>query len=116
MMAKQDTAQSQATGADNPFAPLLELQKAGFGNMMGMNSAWLESLGEMGAEFMQFLAERVREDVKTQHQILHCKDVSEMQEIQARFVQKAIDQYQAETGKLVQMGMSALKPDDSKNS
>lgn len=75
---------------------------------MGGNAAWIESLGKMSAEFASFVAERINEDVKAQHEMMHCHDASELQNIQGQFIQTALDQYQAETGKLVQMGISAL--------
>ncbi|MBT8457819.1 MAG: phasin family protein [Alphaproteobacteria bacterium] len=112
-MAKTETPQKTPEMGD-PFAPLVDLQKAGFGGFVSLNAAWLESLGDMGAEFMSFLAERVKEDVKTQHEILHCKDISEAQKIQGDFVQKAIEQYQVETGKLMELGMSAFKTEGGK--
>ena len=62
-MAKEETTQKTQAPKD-PLAPLVDLQKAGFGSLMGMNAAWLESLGDMGAEFTSFLAERIKEDVK----------------------------------------------------
>ena len=54
------------------------------------------------------MAERIREDVKTQHEILHCKSPAELQAIQARFVARAVEQYSAETGKLVEMSQEML--------
>jgi phage gp36-like protein len=94
----------------NPLlGPLEQLQNAGFGNMVGMNTAWLEALSDMSAEVAGFVAERIKQDVKTQHEILHCKDVNDIQHIQAQFIQKAIDQYRDETGKLVEMGSKTFK-------
>ena len=83
-----------------------------------MNTAWAEAFSEMSSEFIRFLSDRISEDVKTQHQILHCKDIRELQHIQAEFVQKAIDQYQAETGKLIEMSttlFSQAVKDDQKS-
>ncbi|GFE65511.1 phasin family protein [Litoreibacter roseus] len=94
--------------SDAPLSALAQLQEAGFGNMLGLSTAWMEALNDMGAEMATFVAERIREDVKTQHEILHCKNVAELQHIQAQFVQKAMDQYQAETGKLVEMSTQAF--------
>ena len=94
----------------SPMNALAQLEKAGFGSMMGMSTAWLEALSDMSAEMTSFVAERIREDVKTQHEMLHCKDIASLQHIQAEFVQKAIDQYQRETGKLVEMTTSAFAP------
>lgn len=70
-----------------------------------MSTAWIESLADLGSEITTFVADRIREDVKTQHAILHCKSLAELQHIQAQFMQRAFDQYAAETGKL--MGMSS---------
>lgn len=86
------------------------LQEFGFRQMSSMGIAWVEAFSELGSEVMSFVAERIKEDVKTQHQILHCKNVTELQHIQAEFVQKAIDQYTAETGKLVQMSHDLYAP------
>lgn len=93
---------------------MAELQKAGFGNMMGMGTAWMEAVSDMGAEVVSFVANRIQEDVKTQHKILHCKDFTELQQIQAEFFQKALDQYQAETGKLVEMSAAAFTAGNDK--
>ncbi len=84
------------------------LQNSGFGNMLGMGTAWAEAFSDMSAEFLSFLADRVKEDVKTQHKVLHCKDVHELHHIQAEFVQTAIDQYQDETGKLLEMSSTVF--------
>lgn len=86
----------------------MRIQQSGFGNLMGGNAAWIESLGKISAEFADFVAERINEDVKAQHEMMHCHDASELQKIQGQFIQTTLDQYQAETGKLVQMGISAL--------
>lgn len=84
------------------------LQAYGFNAATGMGVAWVEALTDMGAEVLSFVAERIKEDVKTQHRLLHCRDVGEVQKIQAEFVQTAIEQYNAETGKLVEMSQSLL--------
>lgn len=102
MANKADKSPSSLSEA--PLAALTQLQEAGFGNMVGMSSAWIETMGDMGAEVAGFIADRIREDVKTQHEMLHCKNIAELQTIQTEFVQKALDQYQTETGKLVEMG------------
>lgn len=113
-MAEEKTATPDIT--DAATSALAEMQKAGMGSFVQMNARWIETMGDMGAEVLSFLADRIKEDVKTQHELLHCKDVDEARRIQQRFVQKAIDQYQAETGKLVEMGMSAFQTGDGKSS
>lgn len=111
MAKQQETAADAASGAqsgkatsETPMHALQQLQEAGLGNMFGMGAAWMEAVGEMSAEVISFVADRIKEDVKTQHEILHCKDIGELQQIQTEFVQKTLDQYQAESGRLVEMG------------
>lgn len=107
-MANKSTSEDKTPTTEAPLNTIAQLQEAGLGNMMGMGTAWIEAVSEMSAEVAQFVAERIKEDVKTQHEILHCKNVADLQHIQAQFLQKAADQYQAETGKLVQMGTKAF--------
>lgn len=92
---------------------ITQLQEAGLGSMMGMGAAWIEAVSDMSVEVAHFVAERIKEDAKTQHEILHCKNVADLQHIQAQFIQKAMDQYQAESGKLVEMGTKAFATKDS---
>ena len=106
-MSRKDVEPTGDAAVDQ-ISALKQLQDAGFGTVIGANAAWLENLGDIGAEVLRFFAERITEDVKTQHEIMHCTNPAELQKIQARFIQKAIDQYQTETGKLVQMSQSAF--------
>lgn len=82
---------------------------AGFRTMNGFAAAMMEGWSDVGAEFMTFLAARIREDVKTQHRMLHAKDVEELSRIQADFVQNAVEQYAAETGKMIDLGQKITK-------
>lgn len=109
-MANKQTTEAP-TDENTTLAAISKLQEAGLGNMLGMSTAWVEAVGEMSAEVASFVADRIKEDVKTQHEILHCKNVADLQHIQAEFIQKAMDQYQAETGKLVEMGKKAFTPE-----
>ncbi|MFC3117953.1 phasin family protein [Jhaorihella thermophila] len=65
----------------------------------GWGAEWAGAAGRMSGEFLQFMADRVKEDVRFQHSCLQCKSPQELQKLQAEFIQKAIDQYVAETGK-----------------
>ena len=45
-------------------------QQAELGNTMRL--AWIETLSAMSSGTVGFVAARIREDLKTQHDILHC--------------------------------------------
>lgn len=110
MADKPQTQDNKASSSTQPLNAMTQLQEAGFGNMMGMGTAWVEALSDMSAEVAGFVADRIKEDVKTQHKILHCKNTADLSQIQSQFMQKAMDQYKAETGKLVEMGTKAFGP------
>lgn len=112
MANKSQSKDPDSPAKDTPVNAFAQLQEAGLGNLMGMGTAWMEAISDMGAEVAGFVAERIRQDVKTQHEILHCKNMADLQHIQAQFIQKAMDQYHAETGKLVQMGTDAFSPSE----
>lgn len=113
MADKTDT--SAKTEKDTPLNMAAQFQEAGLGSMLGLSAAWMEALGEMGAEVAGFVADRIKEDVKTQHKVLHCKDVTELQQVQAEFIQRAMEQYQDETGKLVDLSTKVFTPESKGN-
>ena len=105
-----DTATTDTLGA------MLKLQEDSLAPLRRMGSLWLEASADMGVELATFLADRIREDVRTQHEVLHCKDPSKLQEIQTRFLETAFEQYSAETGKMVERSQHPIeqltKPDE----
>lgn len=107
-MTKKETKSEQVspTGA---LEALMKMQSRGLGSVVGAQIAWLESLGDIGAEVAEFVTDRIKEDVKFQHQILECDDLDEARSLQSAFIQTAVSQYQAETGKLTDMSLKALK-------
>lgn len=115
MPSKQKTETRPNIAPDSPeVSPdFRALQTFGFNNMTNFGTAWVEALSDMGSEVLTFVADRIKEDVKTQHEILHCDDMAKLQKIQAQFIQTAIDQYTAETGKLITMSQQFLPKTDN---
>ncbi|WP_189368594.1 phasin family protein [Tateyamaria omphalii] len=89
-------------------------QAAGLGALNWFGVSSIERMSDMGAEWMTFVAERVREDVALQHSLLHAKTPAEVQEVQLAFLQKAIDQYTAETGKMIELSSKLFEPSADK--
>lgn len=107
-------SKSPKTEATSPLEPervlqtLTEAQSAGLGSLSWLGTKWVETMSDVGAEWLSFVADRVKEDVKTQHALMHAKTLSDVQHIQATFLQKAMDDYHAETGKIVEFCSSAM--------
>ena len=87
-------------------------QSAGLGALNWFGASTIERMSDMGAEWMTFVAERVREDVALQHALLHAKSPTEVQKLQMDFLQKALDQYAAETGKMMALGSKLFESTD----
>ncbi|WP_322892807.1 MULTISPECIES: phasin family protein [unclassified Yoonia] len=64
---------------------------------------WMDNMARMTGEIATFVTARIKEDVQTRQALMQCKTLSEVQHVQAAFMQKAVAQYQAETGKLIEM-------------
>ena len=76
------------------------MQTAGMQTLSFLGAAWMRQVQGFGSEVAQFVAERLQEDLKLQHQLMHSKDPRAWQEAQAEFLRTALEQYTAETGKL----------------
>lgn len=87
---------------------MAQYQKMGVNAMSLMGGDWMERMSDMGAEMLQFYTQRVQEDVDLYHKLLHCKSLGEMQELQGEFLQRAINRYTEETGKIIEMGKTAF--------
>jgi hypothetical protein len=95
-------------------ALMQQAEDAGLGPMRWLGTAWFEKVADMNTELASFVADRIREDVETQHALLHSKSAEDFQKAQQAFMEKAFAQYSEETGKLVQMGLDML-PITTKN-
>lgn len=93
----------------SPFEAWAKLTAASMGPFGQVGMAWMEAMSDLGGEFLHFVSERVQQDVATQHRLLHCTDMEELRHVQAEFVQKAIDDYTAETGKMVEMNAGLME-------
>ena len=81
-----------------------EIFAAAFGPWGQMGTAWIEAMSGLGGEVTRFLAQRVQADVGLQQRLLHATSLDDVRHVQAEFFQKAIDQYTAETGRMVEIG------------
>lgn len=87
---------------------MAQYQTMGVNAMSLMGGDWMERMSDMGAEMLQFYTQRVQEDVDLYHKLLHCKSLGDMQEVQGEFLQRAINRYTEETGKIIEMSKTAF--------
>ncbi len=83
---------------------LAKAQMAGLPGASAPVTAMIEAWADMTAEYFTFLAERIRQDVRSQHALLHCKDPLEYQHLQAEFMQTALNEYHDAFARLAGIG------------
>lgn len=69
---------------------------------------FLDAIVQMNSEIMNFVSQRIEEDMKTQQDLLNCDSIEDLQKAQLAFLEKAYVHYTVETGKLIKMGMKML--------
>ncbi|MCG3268536.1 phasin family protein [Yoonia sp. I 8.24] len=75
-----------------------------FPSFPGFGTDWMETMTQMGNEVMEFVAARIKEDVQAQQELMQAKDFAEVQAVQAKFFQGAMDDYAAEFAKMMEIG------------
>jgi hypothetical protein len=66
-------------------------------------------LNEMQREIADFVAKRIREDMETQQDLLRCRNLDDVRAVQTRFFRTAMDQYSAETTRLMKLATDAMQ-------
>lgn len=97
---------------NDPMAPmsnLIEAMQASTKMVPGFGPELLENMNNIGAEMLAFMSERVKQDIQTQQDLLQAKGIAEVQQIQAEFVKKAMEDYTSEMTKLMGMGHTGEK-------
>lgn len=100
-----------ATGSAGPvpgMEAITEWQQKGLDAMASFGTAWVEQMNEAGAEMLSFMADRVSQDIAFQQQVLQCKDPVALNKLQAEYIRTAMEQYRAETGKMVEISQSLI--------
>lgn len=108
MAQTKPTATAETMAGPSMVEAMMQMQRASIEPMHWFGTAWLSLTSDLGAELAEFVAARIKEDIRTQHQLLHCKDAAEAQVIQAQFLETAFEQYTAETGKMAEMSQTIL--------
>ncbi|WP_093360386.1 hypothetical protein [Tropicimonas isoalkanivorans] len=60
--------------------------------------AWIECLAEMPSDFIQFVSDRIEDDVNTQCAVLSCEDPASLRAIRLMFFESALSDYAARSG------------------
>ena len=68
--------------------------------------AVLEATDATRESLVDFVAERIRQNLDAQGALLRCQSLGEVRAVQSRFLRTAVDQYSGETSRLIALSRS----------
>jgi hypothetical protein len=95
--------------ARDGISSAVQIQQQALGSMERASTSILTGVSEMQKEIAGFVSERIRQDLETQHELLSCRTMGELREVQTRFLRTTIDQYSTEATKLIQLGAQVFR-------
>jgi hypothetical protein len=73
-----------------------------------VGTAVFAGLTKAQREIAEFVSERIRQDLESQTQLLRCRTLEEVLDVQSRFLSTAMDQYAAEASRLARIGAEIM--------
>jgi hypothetical protein len=74
-----------------------------------MNGTLLESVATAQKDWADFMHRRIKEDVAASRQLMQCHTLAEMHQVYSQYLQKAFEQYQQQSRKVVKRGESTAQ-------
>lgn len=105
-MTKTDQAKDATASMTNLMAAM---QDASTKMMPAFGPEWFDTMNNVGTEMFAFMSDRIKQDIQTQQDLLQAKGIAEVQQIQADFLKKTMDDYAAEMTKLMELGKAHKK-------
>ena len=78
-------------------------------NIGAAGAAMLEGLTKAQTEISDFITQRIRQDVETQAEMLRCRTLDDVRDLQTRFFKTALDQYAGEASRLMKIGTDMME-------
>ena len=102
-------AEAPAEAASRNYDAIASAQQETLHNIGAASAAMLEGLTKAQTELSDFITERIRHDVETQADMLRCRTLDDVRELQTRFFKTAVDQYAAEVNRLMKIGTDTMQ-------
>ena len=103
-----EQAEANRAAAEAAALQVAARQQDALQGMQTAGSAVFEGFAKVQKQIADFVAERIREDIETQAELLGCRTLDDVRKVQSRFFRRAMDQYAAEAGRLMQLGSDVV--------
>lgn len=108
--ARRDAPHDAGRAPPSLGRSMARMGSVGIGSAAWLGAAWTRRVADAAVEVARFAGHRLGDDLRTQAEMLRCRDLAALQSVQGRFLQRAIDEYAAETARLMRLGGDAPEP------
>ena len=106
--AESFDAETLVSTTRESIAAATSTQRQAVESMERASASMLTGVAEMQKEVAGFISGRIRQDLETQQELLRCRTLDDVREVQGRFLRTTFDQYSAEATKLIELGTEAF--------
>lgn len=98
------TGEDIATFADRMIDVVTLSQQDALVSADAARSAMVEGIAEVQGELAAFVGKRMKHDLEVSSELLRCRDLADLRELQCRYLRATMDQYAGETSRLMRLG------------
>jgi hypothetical protein len=98
-----ETRAREVTGTNSFVKPSVDSVLSA---VTGMNGKLLESVESAQKEWVEFVHQRVKEDIAASYLVLKCQSFTDLQEVYSRYLRTALEQYRHHSERVAQRGKS----------
>jgi hypothetical protein len=99
----QEAASEIASAQDMLIDEMTASQQEALETVEAAGRAVFDGMSRVQHEIADFVAERIRQDIEAQQELLRCRTLDDVRQVQARFFRTAFDQYAAEASRLLRL-------------
>ncbi len=88
---------------------MADFQSASLNSLAAFNTAMAENTARLYREWTEFMSHRLREDIALRQRLLACTSGEDMAAVQAAFFKGAMEEYAAESRKMLQMTQDMMQ-------
>ncbi|MBP7002912.1 phasin family protein [Amaricoccus sp.] len=106
--ASAETVEEISSAADAVIDRVTASQQQALDTLETASATMLESVARVQRRIAEFVSDRIRQDMEAQQELLRCKSLDEVRDVQTRFFRTAVTQYSEEASRLFRMGGEAI--------
>ena len=97
------------TSAPDTTPGMTEIQAASLNSLSAFNTTMAENTARLYREWTEFMSHRLREDMALRQRLMTCSSAEDMAAVQAAFFKGAMEEYAAESRKMLQMTQDMMQ-------